>query len=97
MEVILLENNRNLGELGDKVNVRAGYGRKPGQEDRSSHFRKGVHGDWVNHFTPEHLQDFKERYEDLLFEFGYETEPDWDRKYAPLIEERQRETARKAG
>ena len=27
MEVILLENNRNLGELGDKVNVRAGYGR----------------------------------------------------------------------
>ncbi|MDY6918642.1 MAG: 50S ribosomal protein L9 [Pseudomonadota bacterium] len=27
MEVILLENNRNLGELGDKVNVKAGYGR----------------------------------------------------------------------
>lgn len=27
MQVILLENNRNLGELGDKVNVRAGYGR----------------------------------------------------------------------
>lgn len=27
MEVILLEKNRNLGELGDKVNVRAGYGR----------------------------------------------------------------------
>lgn len=27
MEVILLERNRNLGELGDKVKVRAGYGR----------------------------------------------------------------------
>jgi len=27
MEVILLEKNRNLGQLGDKVNVRAGYGR----------------------------------------------------------------------
>ncbi len=27
MEVILLEKNRNLGELGDKVNVKAGYGR----------------------------------------------------------------------
>ncbi len=27
MEVILLEKNRNLGDLGDKVNVRAGYGR----------------------------------------------------------------------
>lgn len=27
MEVILLEKVRNLGNLGDKVNVRAGYGR----------------------------------------------------------------------
>ncbi|KTD09287.1 50S ribosomal protein L9 [Legionella jamestowniensis] len=27
MEVILLEKIRNLGNLGDKVNVRAGYGR----------------------------------------------------------------------
>lgn len=27
MEVILLERSRNLGELGDKVNVKAGYGR----------------------------------------------------------------------
>ena len=27
MEVILLEKNRNLGELGDKVNVKAGFGR----------------------------------------------------------------------
>ncbi len=27
MEVILLEKNRNLGELGEKVSVRPGYGR----------------------------------------------------------------------
>ncbi len=27
MEVILLEKNRNLGQLGDKVNVKAGYAR----------------------------------------------------------------------
>ena len=27
MEVILLEKNRNLGELGDKVNVKAGFAR----------------------------------------------------------------------
>ncbi|MEE2729758.1 MAG: 50S ribosomal protein L9 [Pseudomonadota bacterium] len=27
MEVILLEKNRNLGDLGEKVKVRAGYGR----------------------------------------------------------------------
>lgn len=71
-------------------------GRKPGEEDRKSHFRKGVHGDWLNHFSLEHLQSFKERYEDLLFQFGYETEPDWERKYIPLIEQREREPARQA-
>ena len=27
MEVILLEKNRKLGELGDQVTVKAGYGR----------------------------------------------------------------------
>ena len=27
MEVILLEHVRNLGHLGDKVNIKAGYGR----------------------------------------------------------------------
>jgi hypothetical protein len=71
-------------------------GRKPGQEDRKSHFRKGVHGDWLNHFSLEHLQSFKARYEDLLFQFGYETEPDWEQKYIPLIEEREREPAPQA-
>jgi hypothetical protein len=72
-------------------------GRKPGQEDRGSHFRKGVHGDWLNHFTLDHLQIFKERHEDLLFQFGYETESDWERKYVPLIAGRQDEPAQRAG
>ena len=72
-------------------------GRKPGEEDRGSHFRKGVSGDWLNHFNLEHLQAFKKRYEDLLFQFGYETEPDWERRYIPLIEQRRREAAHAAG
>ena len=33
-------------------------GRKPGHEDRSSHFRKGVVGDWRNHFDDESLARF---------------------------------------
>jgi large subunit ribosomal protein L9 len=49
MEVILLENNRNLGELGEKVNVRAGYGRNylipkgkavPATADNVKHFEE---------------------------------------------------------
>ena len=71
-------------------------GRKPGEEDRGSHFRKGVRGDWLNHFNLEHLYAFKERYEDLLFQFGYESEPDWERRYIPAIEQRLSEATRPA-
>lgn len=47
MQVILLENIRNLGELGDQVNVKAGYGRNflipqgkavPATKDNVAHF-----------------------------------------------------------
>jgi hypothetical protein len=55
---------------------RAG-GRKAGQEDPSSHYRKGVAGDWVNHFTPAHAEAFEERFGDLLPRLGYAE--DWDR------------------
>lgn len=88
---------RVLGVLYECDFRQKAKGRKPGQEDRGSHFRKGVSGDWLNHFDLEHLQRFKERYEDLLFQFGYETEPDWERKYIPAIEERLREPAGRVG
>ena len=80
---------RALGILHECDFRQRAKGRKPGQEDRGSHFRKGVRGDWLNHFTLAHLQEFKQRYEDLLFQFGYETDPDWERQYIPAIEARQ--------
>lgn len=46
-------------------------GREKGQEDTGSHYRKGVHGDWRNHLTPEHLGYFHERYGGLLERLGY--------------------------
>lgn len=52
-------------------------GRPPGEEDVTSHYRKGVAGDWVNHFRPEHVAYFKEHYGDLLIALGYETSDDW--------------------
>lgn len=52
-------------------------GKKAGSEDRSRHFRKGIAGDWKNHFTPVHKQVFKERYGDLVVRLGYETDNDW--------------------
>lgn len=52
-------------------------GRKRGQENRTSHYRKGVPGDWKNHFNSEHVRLFKKRYNDLLVKLGYESSEDW--------------------
>ena len=52
-------------------------GRKPGEEDIKSHFRKGISGDWKNHFTSEHIEYFREHYNDLLIKLGYEIDSNW--------------------
>jgi hypothetical protein len=51
--------------------------RKPGQEDTGSHFRKGIIGDWRNHFNEAHIQCFKELAGKTLIEWGYEKDLDW--------------------
>jgi hypothetical protein len=51
--------------------------RKPGQENTTSHFRKGIVGDWRNHFKETHIQRFKELAGEALMEWGYETDLDW--------------------
>lgn len=43
----------------------------------SATFRKGVIGDWRNHFTPDHVAAFKEVAGDALIQLGYETGRDW--------------------
>lgn len=40
-------------------------------------FRKGIIGDWRNHFTAEHKRVFKELAGDLLIDLGYEQNDDW--------------------
>ena len=52
-------------------------GRARGQEDVSSHERKGVAGDWRNHFTDRIKRVFKDRFGSLLVATGYETGFDW--------------------
>lgn len=44
---------------------------------KSSTFRKGIVGDWMNHMTPEHKAAFKEVAGQLLIDLGYETDEDW--------------------
>lgn len=50
--------------------------RKPGQEDSSSFFRKGVAGDWKTVFSEKDKRDFKAVAGDLLIDLGYESD-DW--------------------
>jgi hypothetical protein len=52
-------------------------GRSRGDDEDDSFFRKGVSGDWENHFT----QDLKDRYKEeagqALIELGYESDMTW--------------------
>ena len=52
-------------------------GRKRGEEDESHHLRKGISGDWKNHFSPELKKQFKARYGSVLIATGYEQNLDW--------------------
>lgn len=53
------------------------YQRKLGEEDMSSHGRKGTPGDWRNHFTPRIGARFAEIYGHLLIAGGYESDASW--------------------
>ena len=46
-------------------------GRRPGQEDTGSKLRKGVAGDWRNHFTPLVQEVFDDATTDLIRRLGY--------------------------
>lgn len=52
-------------------------GRPRGQEDQSAHERKGIAGDWRNHFTDRVKEAFKARFGAVLVATGYEPNHDW--------------------
>lgn len=52
-------------------------GRKRGEEDAASFYRKGVAGDWKNIFTQRDKQVFKKEAGGLLIRLGYEADDDW--------------------
>jgi lipopolysaccharide transport system ATP-binding protein len=52
-------------------------GRKPGEEDVNCHERKGIAGDWKNHFTARIFEAIVPRYSSLLVATGYERNLNW--------------------
>jgi LPS sulfotransferase NodH len=78
---------RFLGvDAGEKVVGRAvgaasfeklSKGRKPGEEDPTSFYRKGVAGDWKNLFREQDKKIYKEEAGELLVRLGYERDQGW--------------------
>jgi hypothetical protein len=68
---------RVLGIVWENEFEKRAAGRKVGEENKDSHYRKGVHGDWKNYLTKEHIALIKQEYNDVILQYGYETSPDW--------------------
>jgi hypothetical protein len=69
---------QQVAEIVDRNDfARKSGGRKPGEEDVHSHYRKGVPGDWRNHFTESHKEYFKRNFNDLLVQLDYERDDQW--------------------
>ncbi len=51
--------------------ARMSGGREPGREQAEAHYRKGVPGDWRNHFTPRIEQYLEQRFAGLVQQLGY--------------------------
>ncbi len=58
--------------LLSRYSFRVLSGRQPGQEDTGSKLRKGVAGDWRNHFTPAVQSAFGDETSDLVARLGYD-------------------------
>ncbi len=61
-----------LAELESKYSFKALSKRDRGAENRNSHYRKGVPGDWTNCFSEEVAAEFDEHYGDVCDALGYQ-------------------------
>lgn len=52
-------------------------GRKKGEEQTNHHLRKGIAGDWENHFSEKTRAEFKKLFPGALYKLGYEPDDNW--------------------
>jgi len=52
-------------------------GRKKGVEEKNSHYRSGVAGDWKKYFSEDIKTVFKQRHGQLMINLGYEKDDNW--------------------
>ncbi|MEM1353322.1 MAG: sulfotransferase domain-containing protein [Planctomycetota bacterium] len=73
---------RLIARTVDHYKMQSITGRKPGTESRGDFVRKGIAGDWQNHFTKEAAEVFNHYAGEALVKLGYETDTNWWIKYA---------------
>lgn len=72
---------RLLGIVWENDFAKKARKRNPGEENVRSHYRKGIAGDWKNHFEAVHLDYFHRHYNALLLKLEYECDPEWWQLY----------------
>ena len=71
-----VDQNR-LKEVVANHSFEALSGRKSGTEDPNSFIRKGIVGDWKNHFSVEAAQAFDHHFGEMFVKLGYEADRGW--------------------
>ena len=62
-------NFRILNSISEATNFK--------KQKQGGFFRKGVSGDWANHFTSQNRKDFSRITGNTLIRFGYEQDSSW--------------------
>ncbi len=70
-------NNQILNNMISKSSFEFITGRKRGQMNKRSFYRKGVAGDWKNYFSSQDREKFKRIASDILVRLGYEKDYSW--------------------
>ena len=82
--IVLELSGRRLGSeeavsIAEEFSFERQAGRRPGEEDKRSFLRKGVVGDWRNHFSQEARETFDRYAGSELMLLGYERDRSWVR------------------
>jgi hypothetical protein len=74
-----VDSSRSVAEKCVEMNTfeKLSGGRKAGKQNAVSFYRKGIIGDWQNHFTQENIDLFKKISGKTLIAAGYEQDNDW--------------------
>ncbi len=68
---------QRLQEIREQYSFKRLAKREPGSENRASFMRKGIVGDWRNHFDRAACEVFGQYAGDTLIKLGYETDQRW--------------------